>query len=272
MIYLSKLLIDTGGNPDRPRPGRKWLDNIYNVHRRLSMAFPSGLRREQDPHFLKPFSPNDFQKTPFLFRVDNNIDGNDKRAIIIVQSVLEPDWDYCFQNALDFLAAPPETKEYNPEFQAGQLLRFRLRVNASVRRYIPEKVQQDGQTIETGNILHKRVSLTWDPSSTPDQALADWLAAKSPKLGFTLKRCELLQLGWVYGSKPEPKNVKAKEQGQGYWREHTYNPLRFRSALLEGILKVDDPKLFLETLRSGIGKAKSFGFGLLSVLPIRNDE
>ena len=59
MIYLSQLLIDTGGNPDRPRPGRLWLNNVYNIHRRLSMAFPLRQRRDGDPKFLQPFDPAD---------------------------------------------------------------------------------------------------------------------------------------------------------------------------------------------------------------------
>ncbi len=40
-MYLSSLLIDVGDNPDRPRPGRLWLRNLYHVHQRLCMAFPS---------------------------------------------------------------------------------------------------------------------------------------------------------------------------------------------------------------------------------------
>ena len=40
-MYLSCLLIDVGDNPDRPRPGRLWLRNLYHVHQRLCMAFPS---------------------------------------------------------------------------------------------------------------------------------------------------------------------------------------------------------------------------------------
>ena len=50
-MYLSCLLIDVGDDPDRPRPGRTWLRNIYHVHQRLCMAFPSRERMEADPPF-----------------------------------------------------------------------------------------------------------------------------------------------------------------------------------------------------------------------------
>lgn len=265
MIYLSHLLIDTGGDPDRPRPGRMWLDNIYNVHRRLSMAFPSNQRKRSDPEFLQPFAPQDFQPRQFLFRVDNNIDGSETRAVIIVQSSLQPDWDYCFQNARDFLAAPVETKIYDPHFAPGDILRFRIRLNASrkTKKYRTAKKNDKGKEV----IQSKRVSLTWEASSSPDQALSDWFAAKSAKLGFTPQSTELIQLGWVYGSKPVPFVVQEEPEKNLVWRDYDYKPMRFRSALLEGILRVEDPPLFLRTLHSGIGSAKGMGFGLLSVAP-----
>ncbi|MEN6519702.1 MAG: type I-E CRISPR-associated protein Cas6/Cse3/CasE [Armatimonadota bacterium] len=41
------------------------------------------------------------------------------------------------------------------------------------------------------------------------------------------------------------------------------------SVIFEGILQITDPELFLKTLESGIGSAKGFGFGLLSIAPVR---
>lgn len=43
----------------------------------------------------------------------------------------------------------------------------------------------------------------------------------------------------------------------------------FASVLFEGVLEVTDPEAFLAALESGIGSAKGFGFGLLSVAPVR---
>ena len=59
-MYLSCLLINVGDNPDHPRPGRLWLRNLYHVHQRLCMAFPSASRKADDPDFLRPFKPEDF--------------------------------------------------------------------------------------------------------------------------------------------------------------------------------------------------------------------
>ncbi len=277
MMYLSQLLIDTGGNPDRPRPGRKWLGNIYNVHRRLCMAFPQ-FKRDDDPNFLQPFDPGQYKHPdrPFLFRVDNNINGDASRAFIIVQSELPPDWEWCFHNAPDFLAAPPQIREYDPNFTAGQLLRFRIRINPSVKRVDAKKEEKikcdkaEKQEEYAQPKQNKRVAFTWDSETTPDDAMADWFIAKSSGKGFTPQKTELLQLSWVYGSKPYPVNVQPKQNGQGYWREHEYHQMRYRSALMEGFLCVDEPHLFLESLRGGIGSARSMGFGLLSVIPAKN--
>jgi hypothetical protein len=60
-MYLSCLLIDVGDDPDRPRPGRLWLRNLYRVHQRLCMAFPTAPQRQKDPEFLMPYQPCGFQ-------------------------------------------------------------------------------------------------------------------------------------------------------------------------------------------------------------------
>ena len=81
-MYLSRLFIDLGSNPDHPRPGRLWLRNLYHVHQRLCMAFPSDKRKSEDAEFLDRYVPSDFavglvhvargEEAGLLFRVDPN--------------------------------------------------------------------------------------------------------------------------------------------------------------------------------------------------------
>ena len=93
-MYLSCLLVDVGVNPDRPRPGRLWLRNLYHVHQRLCMAFPSSAQKAEDPLFLKPFDPQGFQhvhgprnsEQAFLFRIDPQPGGS---PVILVQSAIQ---------------------------------------------------------------------------------------------------------------------------------------------------------------------------------------
>ena len=55
-MYLSQLVVNVGGNPNRLRPGLNWIRNPYRVHQRLAMAFPSPAQLAADPFFIEPFS------------------------------------------------------------------------------------------------------------------------------------------------------------------------------------------------------------------------
>jgi CRISPR system Cascade subunit CasE len=272
MMYLSHLMIDVGDNPDRPRPGRLWLRNIYHVHQRLSMAFPSGRQLADDPHFLRPFDPAAFDHPRFLFRVDNSIQDDRARAIVLVQSDQPPDWEYAFHNARMFLAAEPETREYSPTFQAGEEFRFRIRVNLSRKSQKSEdgtdlrKLRDGADTKGRVRSQSKRVALTWKgkDGQQPDEAVQEWFASKAQRCGFSLCDFQMFHLGWVVGHRPKTKTGR-EESGD----EHSARQMKFRSALLEGTLEVTDALAFTKAILSGIGSAKAFGFGLLSIAPVR---
>lgn len=243
-MYLSCLLIDVGENPDRPRPGRLWLRNLYRVHQRLCMAFPSASRLSDDPDFIKPYKPEDFahgqvhvsrgKNTGFLFRIDPESGG---RVMILVQSAVKPDWDYAFQNAGYLLAAPPEIKSFEPGFAHGHQLRFRLMANPT--RKIDSKSEQYGLR-RNG----KRVPVS-------DDVLDYWLARHAERAGFTFDRESIVkQSSYIYMNKTQ------KEKG------------RLRSVRFDGILTITDPVCFCDSLAKGIGPGKAFGFGLLSVKPL----
>jgi CRISPR system Cascade subunit CasE len=248
-MYLSLLLIDVGDNPDRPRPGRRWLRNLYRVHQRLCMAFPSASRKPDDADFLKPFKPEDFGNdqvhvtrgadSGFLFRIDPQPGG---RAVILVQSALKPDWEYAFHNASYLLAAPPEIKPFNPCFTKGQRLRFRLVANPT-RRLSRHSLGADGRPIEKG--IGKRVPV-------PTDRLFDWLTRRAEQSGFSIKKdSTTVQPGYIY--------VNKTGGGKGH---------RLRSVRYDGVLNVTDADNFHNTLMRGIGPGKAFGFGLLSVRPV----
>lgn len=260
-MYLSHLLIDLGANPDRPRPGRLWLRNIYHVHQRLCMAFPMPEQRVADPDFLRPFDPQRFQRPKFLFRVDPATATDGARAHILVQSEIEPDWDYAFKNA-PFLAAPPEFRVYEPQFSAGAQLRFRILINLSKKSRKDGDVRTKEGTDAAGRpkTQAKRVNWKWQPDQDPEEAVRAWFSGKAARHGFGLLECRLLRLNWVIGYRP-----KAKTQGEGDEDNYSGQGMKFRAALLEGALEVADADCFNQAMRTGIGAAKAFGFGLVSV-------
>lgn len=259
-MYLSRLTIDVGNDPMREQPGRTWLRNLYRVHQRLCMAFPSEKRRTDDEHFLKPFHPDDFgngqvhveraESSGFLFRIDPGPNG---RIVILVQSAAKPDWDYAFHNARHLLVDlgpnrdPWHCKPFNPSFTASQRLRFRLSANPT-RRISKHSTDRDGKPIEE-KWIGKRVPV-------PHDELLDWLAdwrlrqdGRDEPSGFSIDRDRTrLQPGYVY--------VNKTRDGNGH---------RLFSVRYEGLLEVTDADAFRNTILRGIGPGKAFGFGLLSV-------
>jgi CRISPR system Cascade subunit CasE len=206
------------------------------------MAFPSASRKAEDLDFLTPFKPDAFgsgqvhvkraMDSGFLFLIDPLPNG---RALIIVQSAIEPDWVYAFRNANYFLAAPPEVKIIEPLFLKGQCLRFRLAVNPTRRlsKHSPDAKEES---------IGKRVPV-------PTDHLIDWLVRRANSAGFFFKQdATTFQPGYIYMSK----------NGKGQ---------RLRSVLFDGILRVTDPDAFRQTLIRGIGSGKAFGFGLLLTAP-----
>jgi len=289
-MYLSYLLINVGEDPDRPRPGRLWLRNLYRVHQRLCMAFPSAVQPEKDPEFLLPYQPCGFQdprperctvstgtaappracavaaaerpvhvprdaEHNFLFRIDPQTGG---RAVILLQSAMRPDWDYAFHNARHILApgVKPEVKPFDPCFAKEQRLRFRLLANP-VRKVSSRSVDVAGKPFDQ-RWMGKDIPV---PAAALDKWLKrraepGWSAPKNSEgkqspPGFRLVGIDDIQPGYVY------VNDK-RDQGSGR---------RLRSARYEGVLEVTDPANFRNTLARGIGPGKAFGFGLLSLAP-----
>lgn len=266
-MFLSRLQVNLGSNPDRPRPGRLWLRNVYRVHQRLCMAFPTNARKDKDPQFLAPYTPEDFPEqrhladqcataidpkrlahvhaqrhaeAGFLFRIDPLRTGC---AVILVQSAAKPDWDYAFHNAMHLLAAPAETKPFAPAFRLDQHLRFRLKANPTKKiATLPKAQRLAGAPKRHG----RRV-----PVGPTEDDLREWLDDRAKRCGFRLSDELTIQPGYVYVSKSEGPT-------DGW---------RYRSAVYDGILQVANPSDFGRSLACGIGPAKAFGFGLLSVAP-----
>ena len=260
-MYHSHLLINVGDDPDQPDWDitRRWLRNLYRVHQRLCMAFPSAEAGGSDVHRGRCTNGG------FLFRIDQPVDAHTgrRRPVILVQSATEPDWEYAFGltegltddcgrpigNAAFLLAAPPQCRRvaYDSEGDAlylrcpttpsqdcrlprGQLVQFRLRANPTVKR--------EGKRRRVRPVL---------------SAHAEWLTRK---LGDAAEvTCiETFAPGWAHGWRG--KHESMDDRHMQWW-----------SVLLEGSFRVGDPAALRGLLESGIGSAKAFGFGLLSVAP-----
>jgi CRISPR system Cascade subunit CasE len=119
-----------------------------------------------------------------------------------------------------------KVKEFVAKFRVGYSLRFRLRANPVVTR--------EG----------KRYGLI------RDESLLEWLSKKEQKLGARFKSMTVIDEGYITGNK-QNKNSQHR--------------LNLKIARFEGMLEVIDPVAFSETVEVGIGPAKAFGCGLLSL-------
>jgi len=136
-----------------------------------------------------------------------------------------------------------ETKSYLPlldRLREGQRWRFRLRANP-VRSSFKEKDEETGRGKVFAHV-------------TPEQQ-KQWLIRKSATCGFSLE--------------PDEFDVIHSE-----WKKFSKNQtggrhqVTLRTVTFEGILTVVDPVLFRQTLIKGIGRAKAYGCGLMTIMPM----
>lgn len=230
-MYLSELMFD----PWRRDAGRLLADS-YALHQRLLLAFPEATEGGCGR---------------VLFRVE--LEKGQPR--LLVQSEREPEW-----NVLgDLMTRCRGPKEWQPSFVAGQVLRFRLRANMTVK--------QDGRR----RVLHGE-----SEEDTRHKQLA-WLTRKGEQHGFVLVPVPGGTDWFDPFGKEEPavpsydvrlvplpvrEGIKPGVGGAPMTLAHT-------GVECDGVLRVTDAALFAAAIAGGIGPAKAFGFGMLSVAAVR---
>lgn len=245
MIFLSQLRLDP-----LSRRVQSELSRSYEMHRTLCHAFPN-------------FTGDEWTAARVLFRADDNDSG---RLQLLVQSKYEPDW-HAFSQHLSgarYLLAPPQVKEWEPQFRAGQTLRFRLLANPTFR---PKK--DDGSDGERRGLYREAERL-------------DWLVRQSTRCGFALPLTQmtLRRNGepLIFRGRPHDEltldlpacQVIDLNDGQRF--PLSDRKIQFSAARFDGVLQVADVELFRHALENGIGPAKGFGFGLLSIAPIESKD
>lgn len=239
-IFLSRLVPNEGN-----RDARRDLFIPYEMHRTLLRAFEA------------PGSPPGTGKARagrLLYRIE--VDGP---PIVLVQSEGRPDWSLL---PSDWHAAggDPAIAEGLLAFTAGQHLRFRLRANPV--KNLP-RFDDDGNARRG-----KRVAVT-----QPGAQLA-WLQRHLQRMGARLPEAHGEPAGvtmrdphWDFVLKPGSLD---DEHLRRQCLDEKGRPKRnLFGVLFDGALEVTDPQAFREGLRAGVGPGKSFGFGLLSVAPMR---
>ncbi len=138
-------------------------------------------------------------------------------------------------------------KDFAPCLAAGDTLRFSLRANPIVTR---------GRK-RCDVVMDTKYRMGWkhlDPRSRPleadliQEAGSTWLESRATRHGFSLV----------------PETVRA----DGYQVRHLQkdgHDMTVATCELQGMLRVTDPAVFLQSLQAGFGPAKGFGCGLMLI-------
>ena len=211
----------------RNRDARRDLASPYDLHRTLARVFP-GPRADAE-------GANE-GRTPnhgLLFRAEPDAPGG---PAVLVQSLAEPDW----RSLPDGYARQTDgPKPFEPRLCEGQRLRFRLVANPTVKKQVEGR--KNGARVP---LVHDRA-----PAGHPEveAGYLDWLERKAEAGGFAVAH--------VVDAPFQTTGGRGK-------RGLTLFGVRF-----DGALTVTSPDRLLHAVRSGIGPAKGFGFGLLSLAP-----
>jgi CRISPR system Cascade subunit CasE len=161
-----------------------------------------------------------------------------------------------------------QTKEYNPQIQAGEILDFSLCASPTARTKptpkdssgIPTSLRAKdnflrGKEIDAIIEARKESLQSFPPESKGYQsseaiiqsAGRAWLIKQSAKYGFSIPEPEKTLMVFGYST------MKLKKENH------------FSSIQYKGILRVEDEERFRTTLFEGLGKGRAFGCGLLMV-------
>lgn len=164
------------------------------------------------------------------------------QMVLLVQSQSSPDWaastlaDYLLPVGPYGELENPAVKTINLSLVDGQLLSFRLRANPTVK-----KVRRD----ENGQRLNSnRVPLLREDQQT------HWLTTKATENGFRV----------IHAA------ITGQSEQKGRRRDDT-PPLTIYTVQFDGRLQITDATTFQTALVQGIGPARAFGCGLLSLAP-----
>lgn len=207
-MYLSRLFLDPAN-----RQVINEIANRYELHRTLTAQF-EGKKREE---------------IGLLFRLEEADLYEFAPLTLLVQTLIEPNWEKLYQNGM--LVQKAEVKLYEPAFEPSEIFYFRLLANPTVRR-------------SKGEFAGKRVELRLDEEK------AIWLARKGERGGFSLRGMRIKDLGKITSY---------------HFVEKSKQTLTHQAVLYDGVLEVQEPERFAISLKKGIGPAKAFGFGLLSL-------
>jgi len=201
--------------------------NLRNKQVRYELNNPYEMHRT----LLKAFTENDVVKDKILFRIEPVYNSHLLIAEVLVQNnKVEPQWENLTVKE-NYFFCQPQTKKINFTQIQPNFYKFKLKANATVKR--------NG----------KRYALY------KEEQQIEWLKRKGLLYGFEpiYVNCS----SFTIGSVSKTKNAKSINLKKSDIYHFGVNYI--------GIIKVTNASKFIEAISSGIGPAKAFGFGMLTI-------
>lgn len=214
----------------RSREFRRDYANVYDMHRTVMSAFPD----------VTDDTPR--QACGVLWRLDSTREG----FVQYVQSHTTPDWR---RLPAGYLTEPATHRSLQPVLDAltpGRRLAFRMVANPTHSGPAPGGRGTRGRG--------KRLAHT-----TPDKQI-EWLIRQGGACGFAIPAATNGEPDVA----PSPSPMLGGRNSPTNSGRITIRPVRY-----DGHLVITDADALAEAIKKGIGRAKAFGCGLLSLAPAR---
>ncbi|WFB10635.1 type I-E CRISPR-associated protein Cas6/Cse3/CasE [Streptomyces sp. LX-29] len=238
-MFLTRFRINTG------RSGaRRLLGSPHLMHGAVNMGFPD-------------LPPRDSQGPRVLWRVDR---GRQAETDLFIVSPTRPDLTHLVEQAgWPTLDTPGWTSFAYGDFlnalAEGDTWGFRLTANPVHHIRRPDAAPD----APTKRVAHR----------TPRHQLR-WLLQQQEKAGFEVVRKPPERRSTEYGDEHE---LIVRDQLPLQFRRppaaHSRNDVRLTRVTFDGRLRIADLALFRRTLTQGLGKARAYGCGLMTLAPVR---
>lgn len=222
------------------RGGAELIASPNKLHAAVEASFPPAVTSEagSSPH-----------KGRILWRIDSLPEG--RSVWLYVVSPRKPDFTHLIEQGGWPEEGKGETREYDhllAAISAGQNWHFRLAANPVRKVLVDKGTSPKGEVVGTiqGHV-------------TADQQVS-WLLNRSGSHGFALSEGE--------DGTPQVRVIRRAKSSFVHGRSR----VTLSTAVFEGVLKVTDADLFRSALCRGIGRAKAFGCGLLTIAPLLAED
>ncbi|AMB95144.1 type I-E CRISPR-associated protein Cas6/Cse3/CasE [Aerococcus urinae] len=170
-------------------------------------------------------------RTRKLWRIDK-VNGQE---YLLIVSPNKPDQDALEKYGVNGSAQVADYSSFLDSLEEGMEAQFRVRLNPVVSKS------------QAGKKRGRVVPLYGDESQL------NFLLDRDKKNGFEIN----------------PATLCIVEKGFEPVKKRNEATIRLSSATYEGVLKITDFEQFKQTLKEGFGRKKAYGFGLMTIIPMR---